>query len=75
MDPWWNPAVEDQATDRAHRIGQVRTVNVYRLIAKETVEEKILELSARKRALMTNVLSSDSGMKGLTKADIQDLFS
>ena len=74
-DPWWNPAVEDQATDRAHRIGQARTVTVYRLIATGTVEEKILELSAKKRALMTNVLSSNAGMKGLTKSDIQELFS
>ncbi len=74
-DPWWNPAVEDQATDRAHRIGQARTVTVYRLIATGTVEEKILELSAKKRALVTNVLTSNAGMKGLTKADIQDLFS
>ena len=76
FDPWWNPAVEDQATDRAHRIGQTRTVNVYRLIAKGTVEEKILELSAKKRALMENVLSTEgSPLKGLTKADIDDLFS
>jgi superfamily II DNA or RNA helicase len=75
FDPWWNPAVEDQATDRAHRIGQTRTVSVYRLIAKETVEEKMLELSAKKRALVSNVLSNDGGMKGLTKADIDELFS
>ncbi|MGB9339877.1 MAG: SNF2-related protein, partial [Polyangiales bacterium] len=52
FDPWWNPAVEDQATDRAHRIGQTRNVNVYKLIAAGTVEEKILELSAKKRALV-----------------------
>jgi superfamily II DNA or RNA helicase len=75
FDPWWNPAVEDQATDRAHRIGQTRTVTVYRLIAKETVEEKMLELSSKKRALVSNVLTNDGGMRGLTKADIDDLFS
>jgi superfamily II DNA or RNA helicase len=76
FDPWWNPAVEDQATDRAHRIGQTRTVNVYRLIAASTVEEKILSLSAKKRALMTNVLSSEgSPLKGLTRDDVDDLFS
>ncbi|MCA9582285.1 MAG: SWF/SNF helicase family protein, partial [Myxococcales bacterium] len=76
FDPWWNPAVEDQATDRAHRIGQTRNVTVYRLIARGTVEEKILELSAKKRALMENVLSSEgSPLKGLTKADVDALFS
>ena len=76
FDPWWNPAVEDQATDRAHRIGQTRNVNVYRLITKGTVEEKILELSAKKRALMENVLSTEgSPLKGLTKKDVDALFS
>ncbi|MEM9070317.1 MAG: SNF2-related protein [Myxococcota bacterium] len=76
FDPWWNPAVEDQATDRAHRIGQTKVVNVYRLIAKASVEEKILELSAKKRALMENVLSTEgSPLKGLTKKDVDALFS
>lgn len=75
FDPWWNPAVEDQATDRAHRIGQSRTVSVYRLIARNSVEEKILQLSAKKRALVSNVLGSDAPTKGLSKADIDDLFS
>lgn len=76
FDPWWNPAVEDQATDRAHRIGQTKVVTVYRLIAKGTVEEKILQLSEKKRELMSNVLASDGGaMKGLTRQDVQDLFS
>lgn len=75
FDPWWNPAVEDQATDRAHRIGQTRTVSVYRLIARGTVEEKILQLSAKKRELMSNVLTSDAPLKGLTKSDIDELFS
>ncbi len=75
FDPWWNPAVEDQATDRAHRIGQKKTVSVYRLIAKDSVEEKILQLSAKKRELMTNVLNTDAPMKGLTKQDVDDLFS
>ena len=51
LDPWWNPAVEDQAADRAHRIGQDRPVMVYRLVAKDTVEERILALQERKRAL------------------------
>ena len=75
FDPWWNPAVEDQATDRAHRIGQSRTVSVYRLIAKDSVEEKILQLSEKKRALVANVLSSEAPLKGLTKQDVEDLFS
>ncbi|HEX7477539.1 MAG TPA: SNF2-related protein [Polyangiales bacterium] len=75
FDPWWNPAVEDQATDRAHRIGQKRTVSVYRLIAKDSVEEKILQLSAKKRELVTNVLNTEAPLKGLTKQDLDDLFS
>ena len=75
MDPWWNPAVEDQATDRAHRIGQTRVVSVYRLIARDTVEEKIQQLSAKKRELVSNVLASDGPTKGLTKADPEELFS
>ena len=76
FDPWWNPAVEDQATDRAHRIGQTRVVNVYRLIARGTVEEKILQLSAKKRDLVSNVLSTEGTvLKGLTKADIDSLFA
>jgi SNF2 family DNA or RNA helicase len=75
FDPWWNPAVEDQATDRAHRIGQSRTVSVYRLIAKDSVEEKILQLSEKKRALVANVLSSEAPLKGLTQQDVEDLFS
>jgi SNF2 family DNA or RNA helicase len=76
FDPWWNPAVEDQATDRAHRIGQSKVVSVYRLIAKGTVEEKILQLSGKKRDLMSNVLNTEgTPLKGLTKADIDELFS
>jgi len=75
FDPWWNPAVEDQATDRAHRIGQKKTVSVYRLIAKDSVEEKILQLSGKKRELMTSVLNTDAPLKGLTKQDLDDLFS
>jgi superfamily II DNA or RNA helicase len=76
FDPWWNPAVEDQATDRAHRIGQTKVVNVYRLIARDTVEEKILLLSEKKRELVANVLSTeDVGLKGMTKQDVESLFS
>ena len=56
MDPWWNPAVEDQATDRAHRIGQERAVTVYRIVAKDTIEQQILALHADKRELISGVL-------------------
>ena len=76
FDPWWNPAVEDQATDRAHRIGQDKVVTVYRLIAADTVEEKILQLSGKKRDLVSTVLSTEgTPLKGLTRADIENLFS
>jgi superfamily II DNA or RNA helicase len=76
FDPWWNPAVEDQATDRAHRIGQNKVVTVYRLIARGTVEEKILQLSEKKRELVANVLTTEgTPLKGLTKQDIDELFS
>jgi len=75
FDPWWNPAVEDQATDRAHRIGQTRVVTTYRLIAKGTIEEKILELGGKKRELVGAVLSEDTGgAKKLTKGDLEELF-
>ncbi len=76
FDPWWNPAVEAQATDRAHRIGQNKVVTVYRLIAAGTIEEKILLLKDKKQKLVSSVLSEDSGgAKKLTKADLEDLFS
>ncbi|HTM44351.1 MAG TPA: C-terminal helicase domain-containing protein, partial [Polyangiaceae bacterium] len=74
-DPWWNPAVEDQASDRAHRIGQNRVVTVYRLVAADTIEEKILELKQRKRDLVASVLSEDAGgEKKLTREDLEELF-
>ena len=60
MDPWWNPAVEAQASDRAHRIGQERPVTVYRIVAKDTVEERIVDLHAWKRDLAESLLE-DSG--------------
>jgi len=75
FDPWWNPAVEDQATDRAHRIGQTKVVTTYRLVARGTIEEKILELGGKKRELVGAVLSEDAGgAKKLTKGDLEDLF-
>jgi non-specific serine/threonine protein kinase len=76
IDPWWNPAVEMQATDRTHRIGQTRPVFVYKLITRGTVEEKILELQARKRALVEQLIAADGGMlKALTREDVEVLFS
>ncbi|HEY6722633.1 MAG TPA: SNF2-related protein [Polyangiaceae bacterium] len=75
FDPWWNPAVEDQASDRAHRIGQKKVVTVYRLIAGGTIEEKILELKQKKKDLVESVLSEDAGgAKKLTKDVLDDLF-
>jgi SNF2 family DNA or RNA helicase len=74
-DPWWNPAVEDQATDRTHRIGQTRSVFSYKLITRNTVEEKILGLQQRKRELAAGVLGTDADVgKALTEKDVEDLF-
>jgi len=75
-DPWWNPAVEDQATDRTHRIGQTRAVIAYKLITRGTVEEKILALQQRKRELAQGILGPGGGLsEGLTEQDIETLFS
>ena len=75
IDPWWNPAVERQATDRTHRIGQDRPVFVYKLITRDTVEEKILVLQDRKRELVNQLISTEGGFfKSLTRQDIELLF-
>ncbi|MFM7923260.1 MAG: helicase-related protein [Planctomycetaceae bacterium] len=74
FDRWWNPAVEDQATDRAHRMGQRRPVVVYRLIAKETVEEQILSLHEEKRDLVDSVLSGADVAGRLTAQDLANLI-
>jgi len=75
-DPWWNPAVEMQATDRAYRIGQTRKVFAYKLISKDSVEEKILKLQQKKKSLVESLISTDeSFLKSLSKDDILDLFS
>ena len=75
FDPWWNPAVENQAIDRAHRIGQVNVVNVYRLMTRGTIEDKIGRLQDRKRVMFDNVLDRDGGfIKKMTMDDIKELF-
>ena len=74
-DPWWNPAVEAQAVDRSHRIGQTRTVNAYRLIAPGTVEEKIWELQQRKAQTISDVLGEEGFARSLSKDDLEYLFS
>lgn len=74
-DPWWNPAVQDQATDRSHRIGQVNPVFVYKLITTGTVEEAILAIQERKKALFDSLLSNKAeGGVGLTETDIEQFF-
>lgn len=77
MDPWWNPAVEEQAVDRTHRIGQTRPVNVYRLVAADTIEEKVLALQERKRRLFDDVIGdgSDFGAGALTPEDVRGLLA
>jgi superfamily II DNA or RNA helicase len=76
LDPWWNPAVEMQAIDRTHRIGQEKPVFAYRLVARETVEERILELQAQKRALADAILDAGTGgLRGLQREDLEVLLS
>lgn len=74
-DPWWNPAVEAQAADRVHRIGQTRSVNIYRLVARGSVEEKILSLQAQKRTLAADFIEGDQPlMEGLSLGEIEALM-
>jgi len=76
VDPWWNPAVEQQAIDRTHRIGQTKNIFAYRMICNDTVEDKILKLQDRKRSLAKELISDEEGfVKSLTKDDIAYLFS
>jgi len=76
LDPWWNPAVESQAIDRAHRIGQTRQVFAYRIIARDTVEEKVLALQNTKRDLADAIINADNGLiRNLTKEDLELLLS
>lgn len=76
VDPWWNPAVEQQAIDRTHRIGQTKSIFAYRMICKDTIEDKILQLQERKRSLARDLIADDDGfVKNLTKEDVMYLFS
>ncbi len=76
FDPWWNPAVEAQATDRAHRIGQTRVVTAYKLITRDTVEEKILRLQEKKRAAIDAAIDSEEPlMSGLTTEELEELLA
>jgi len=75
-DPWWNPAVERQAIDRTHRIGQQRAVTAYRLVTAGTVEEKIRALAERKSNLSRNIIKADGALaKALTREDLEMLFA
>jgi SNF2 family DNA or RNA helicase len=76
LDPWWNPAIEAQAIDRSHRIGQSRHVFAYRLIARDTVEEKILELQKTKREIADAIITADNSiLAGLSRDNLELLLS
>jgi SNF2 domain-containing protein/helicase-like protein/SNF2 helicase associated protein len=76
VDPWWNPAVEQQAIDRTHRIGQTKNIFAYRMICKDTIEDKILQLQDKKRILAKDIIGDDDGfVKSLSKEDVEYLFS
>ena len=74
MDPWWNPAAEEQAIDRAHRIGQTKKVNVYRMVATDTIEAKVVELQDRKRQLISSVMNGTGTGARLSEADLRGLL-
>ncbi len=74
MDPWWNPAVEDQASDRAHRIGQKRPVTIYRFVSKGTIEEKILSLHQDKRDLADNLLEGTEMSAKISTDELLELI-
>ena len=76
VDPWWNPAVEQQAIDRTHRIGQTKNIFAYRMICKDTIEDKILQLQEKKRSLARDLIADDSTfVKSLSREDVEYLFS
>ena len=74
-DPWWNVAVQNQATDRAHRIGQTKKVTVYKMIAKGTIKEKIVKLQESKKDLADNIINGENvGIGGLSREELMDLL-
>ena len=76
VDPWWNPAVEQQAIDRTHRIGQTKNIFAYRMICIDTIEDKILQLQEKKRTLAKDLIGDDTNfVKALSKSDVEYLFS
>jgi len=76
VDPWWNPAVEQQAIDRTHRIGQTKNIFAYRMICKDTIEDKILQLQEKKRMLARDLIADDTSfVKSLSREDVEYLFS
>ncbi len=75
FDPWWNPAVENQAIDRTHRIGQTRKVIAYRLLIKDSIEEKIRALQRQKKSLADDVLGEEKFSQGLSLDDLQYLLA
>jgi SNF2 family DNA or RNA helicase len=76
FDPWWNPAVENQAIDRAHRIGQDKKVMVYKMIVKDSIEEKVLELQEKKKCIATDLITSDIEFyKNLKREDLLELLA
>jgi SNF2 family DNA or RNA helicase len=74
LDPWWNPAIEDQASDRAHRIGQTRPVTIYRLVAENTIEEKIIQLHSTKRNLAESLLEGSDQSARLSLNELIELI-
>lgn len=74
MDPWWNPAVEDQASDRVHRIGQTRPVTIYRLVVKGSIEEKIIGLHREKRELAENLLAGSDAAARISADELLELL-
>ena len=75
FDPWWNVAAQNQATDRTHRIGQTRVVTVYKLIAKDTIEERILEMQENKKKLAEDILSGENiASSTISREDLLDLL-
>ena len=76
IEPWWNPAVEAQAIDRTHRIGQTRNIFAYKMVCKDSIEEKILLLQAKKKALAYDLVAADAKfVKQLTREDVAYLFT